>query len=98
MALCVSCEAIAATRTKPNPERTMNATRTIEIRGLEHPTARDALVELNFSGDRAISLGGRYFTIDEAEYRRLQDMGIQPTTWHHHEATGRLMSVPGNTY
>jgi hypothetical protein len=76
----------------------MNATRPIEIRGLEHATAHDALVELNFSGDHAISIGGRFFTIDEAEYRRLQEMGIQPTTRHHHEETMLIMSVPGNTY
>lgn len=30
--------------------------RTIEICGKEHPTAHDALVELNFSGDHAISI------------------------------------------
>lgn len=76
----------------------MNATRTIEIRGMEHATAHDALVELNFSGDHAINIVGRFFTIDEAEYRRLQDIGIQPTTWHHHEETMLIMSVPGNAY
>jgi hypothetical protein len=69
--------------------------RTIEIRGQEHPTAHDALVELNFTGDHAISIAGRYFTVDEAEYRRLLDEGIQPTTWHHHEPTGLILSVPG---
>jgi hypothetical protein len=70
--------------------------RTIEIRGEEHATVHDALVELNFFGDHVISLAGRYFTVDEAEYRRLQEQGIQPTTWHHHEPTGRIMSVPGD--
>ena len=69
--------------------------KTIRFRGQEHVSAHDALVELNFSGDRAISISGRYFTVDEAEYNRLHDAGIQPTTWHHHEATGRIMSVPG---
>ena len=69
--------------------------RTIRIRGKEHPTAHDALVELNFSGDHAISIGGRFFTVDEAEYRRIQDEGIQPTSWFHDEETCRIMSVPG---
>ncbi len=69
--------------------------RTIEVHGKEHATAHDALVELNFSGDLAISIAGRYFTVEESEYRRLQREGIQPTTWHHHEATGRIISVPG---
>ena len=69
--------------------------RTIEIRGQEHPTAQDALVELNFTGDRAISIAGRFFTVDEDEYRRLEDEGIQPTTWHDHKPTGRIISVPG---
>lgn len=69
--------------------------RTITIRGQQHATAHAALVELNFSGDRAISIAGRFFTVDEAEYARLENEGIQPTTWHHHEATGRIVSVPG---
>jgi hypothetical protein len=71
--------------------------RTINIRGQEHDSAHDAIVELNFSGDHAISVAGRYFTVDDAEHLRLQvEEGLQPTTWHHHEATGRIMSVPGN--
>jgi hypothetical protein len=70
--------------------------KTIELRGQEHASAHDAVAELNFTGDRAISLGGRFFTVDEAEFRRLESEGIQPTTWHHHEPTGRLISVPGN--
>ena len=70
--------------------------RTIHIRGQEHESAHDALVELNFSGDHAISIAGRYFTLDDAEYQRLQEMGIQPATWHHHEPTCRIMCVPGN--
>jgi hypothetical protein len=69
--------------------------KTIQFRGREHATAHDALVELNFSGDRAISIAGRFFTVDEAEFCRLEREGIQPTTWHHHEATGHIMSVPG---
>ena len=68
---------------------------TIHFRGQEHASAHDALVELNFSGDRAISIAGRFFTVAETEYNRLQNAGIQPTTWHHHEATGRIISVPG---
>ena len=69
--------------------------RTIEIRGQEHPTMHDALVELNFTGDQAISIAGRFFTVDEPEFRRLEAVGIQPTTWHHFEPTGRIVSVPG---
>jgi hypothetical protein len=69
--------------------------RTIEFRGLEHGSVHDALIELNFSGDRAISLAGRYFSVREDEFQRLEAQGVQPTTWHHHEATGRILSVPG---
>lgn len=69
--------------------------KTIHFRGHEHASAHDALVELNFSGDRAISIAGRFFTVVEVEYNRLQDAGIQPTTWYHHHPTGRIMSVPG---
>jgi hypothetical protein len=68
--------------------------RTIQIRGQEHDSVHDALVELNFSGDHVISLAGRYFTVDETEYRRLQNEGIQPATWHYHEASDRIISVP----
>jgi hypothetical protein len=70
-------------------------TRTITIHGQEHATAHDALVELNFSDDHAIALGGRYFTIGHAEMERLQALGLQPTTFHHHAASGRILSVPG---
>lgn len=70
-------------------------TRTITVHGQEHATAHDALVELNFSGDHAVALGGRYFTISRAEMERLQAMGLQPTTFHHHAASGRILSVPG---
>jgi len=69
--------------------------RTIHIRGREHASAHDALVELNFTGDRAISVGDRYFTVNEAEYHGLEQQGIQPTTWHDHQPTGRIISVPG---
>jgi hypothetical protein len=72
------------------------ATLTLTVRGKVHATAHDALVELNFSGDHAISLGGRLLTITEAELRRLQAAGVQPTTWHHDDETGRVLSVPGN--
>ena len=68
---------------------------TITFQGKEHPSANDAVVELNFSGDHAISVGGRFFTLTDAEYQRLQGLGIQPTTWHHHERSGLLLSVPG---
>ncbi len=71
-------------------------TRTIRIRGTEHPTIHDALLELNFSGDHVITIGGRILSVDDAESRRLQAMEIRPTTWHHWEPTGRSMSVPGN--
>lgn len=70
--------------------------RTINLTATEHATAHDAVTHLNFAGDHAISLGGRYFTISEREMARLQKIGIQPTTWHHYQPTNRLMSVPGN--
>lgn len=70
-------------------------TRTITIHGQEHATAHDALVELNFSGDHAIALAGRYFTITHAEMEWLLALGIQPTSFHHHAPTGRILSVPG---
>lgn len=71
-------------------------TRTLKVVGKVHKSAHEALVELNFSGDHAISMGGKFLTITDAEYRRIQGLGVQPTTWHHHERTGRIVSVPGN--
>lgn len=55
-------------------------TRTIRIHGTEHPTIHDALVELNFSGDHVITIGGKILLVDDAELCRLQNMGIQATT------------------
>jgi len=77
----------------------MTNMRTIQIRGQEHPTVHDALMELNFTGDHAISIGNRFFTVDDDEFRRLQEEeGITPTTHHLVERDGReiLVSVPGN--
>jgi hypothetical protein len=68
---------------------------TITFQGKEHLSAHDAVVELNFSGDHAISIGGRFFTITDAEYQRLIEAGTKLTTWHHHERTQLLISVPG---
>jgi hypothetical protein len=70
--------------------------REIRFRGKEHATLNEAFQELNFSGDYVIRLGRRWFTIDEAELHRLEYAGIVPTTWHIHEPTGRVLSVPGN--
>ena len=74
----------------------MKELRTIQFEAREHNSAHDALVELNFSGDHAIMLWGRYFTISDAEFRRLENEGLSLTTLHHHEPTGRIISVPGN--
>jgi len=77
----------------------MTNTRTIQICGQEHPTVHDALMELNFTGDHAISIGNRFFTIDDDELCRLQEEeGIVPTSHHLVERRdGRevLVSVPG---
>ena len=69
---------------------------TINLIGQEHASAHDALVELNFSGDHAVLIGNRYFTITDGELRRLQDAGVQPPTLHHNEWSQRIISVPGN--
>lgn len=50
---------------------------------------------LTISGDHAISIGDRFFTVTEIEYQRLLEAGAKPTTWHHHERTPLLISVPG---
>ena len=67
----------------------------IEIRAAEHPNAHEAIQHLCVSGDdHAISIGGRFFTVTDEEYRRIQtEFGIQPTTWRDHH--GKIMSVPG---
>jgi hypothetical protein len=68
----------------------------VTFQGKEHLSAHDAVVELNSSGDLAISIGNRFFTVTEAEYQRLVITVVRPTTWHHHERTQLLISVPGN--
>jgi hypothetical protein len=72
------------------------ATKQIRFRGKEHATLNEAFQELNFTGDYVIRLGRRWFTIDEAELHRLEYAGTVPATWHFHEPTGRVLSVPGN--
>ncbi len=70
--------------------------RTIRFEAQEHDTVAEALQWLEFEGDRVIGLAGRIFTVTDAEYRRLQESGIQPATWHFSEAAGRIVCVPGN--
>jgi len=78
----------------------LNATRTIQIRGQEHPMVHEALMELNFTGDQAISIANRFFTVDHDEFVRLQEEeGIVPTTHHlveQRDGRETLISVPGN--
>ena len=73
------------------------STKEVRFRGKEHATLHEAFVELNFSGDYVIRIGNdrRWFTVSEAELHRLEYAGVWPTTWHIHEETGRIMSVPG---
>jgi hypothetical protein len=72
-------------------------TRTIRVRGIECESAHEAVTIVeNFAGDHAISLCGRFFVVRDDEFERLQRLGVQPTTWHHHHPTGRLLSVPGD--
>jgi hypothetical protein len=60
----------------------------------EHPTASEAVQDLDASGvDRAFSVGGRFFSGTSAEFERIERAGVQPTTWH--DRDGRLVSVPG---
>ena len=44
------------------------------------------------SGDRVISLDGRYFTVSHGEYERLEQAGVPFDTWH--DLDGRLICVP----
>ena len=69
--------------------------RTIQIKGIEHPSAHNALVELNFYGRPRYQHRGAVLHRGRGRIRRLEIEGVQPTTWHHHEATGRIVSVPG---
>jgi hypothetical protein len=65
------------------------------VKGSEHKSAHDAIVETNFTADVAICIGGKYLAVTKAEYDRIQRLGVQPTVFRHHEATGRIVSVPG---
>jgi hypothetical protein len=70
---------------------------TFQIRGEEHPTAHEALVERNFTGDRVISLGGQVFTVNESEFRRLQNQGLHPTTLHYQNRQAASSAYPAST-
>jgi hypothetical protein len=80
---------------EPNDTQTKGNQMTLRINATECDSANDAITQLNFSGDHAISLAGRFFVVTTAELDRLESLGIQPTKWHHHEDSGLLMSVPG---
>jgi len=69
--------------------------RVAQIQATEHPNVHEAIQHLCVSADdRAISIGGRFFTVTEDEYQRIQlELSIQPTTWHDYQ--GKIMSVPG---
>jgi hypothetical protein len=45
-------------------------------------------------GDIAISIGGRFFTVERAELDRLQRAGAPVATWY--DVDGRLVCVPAN--
>jgi len=66
---------------------------TIEFKATEHDMVHDALTELNFSRDRAIGLGSRFFTVTQATFEMIEAKGIQPTTYH--DVRGQIISVPG---
>lgn len=67
---------------------------TVRINATEHATAGEAVQFLDAAGhDRAIVLGGRYFTTTAAEFDRIEAAGFQPSTIHHHR--DRLVTVPG---
>jgi hypothetical protein len=69
--------------------------RQIKVDGTEHKTHHQALVELNFSGDVAISIGGRIFTVTRNELNRIEGLGVQPTSYYTHKKTGKIISIPG---
>jgi hypothetical protein len=72
-------------------------TREIKLRATEHRSAHEALQHLEVSGDdRAISVGGKYLTLSQAEADRLATMGVEFAYLIHHRPTGRIMTIPVN--
>jgi hypothetical protein len=69
--------------------------KTINVHGIEHANRFEALQYLEFHGDKAISVAGRFFTVREDELRRIEALGIQPSVICWNEASQRLMTVPG---
>ena len=63
------------------------------IRGTRHHSAHEAVQHLSVSGDdHAISVGGMYLTVPQAEAERLEASGI-PFTYLF-DRDGRIVSVP----
>jgi hypothetical protein len=68
----------------------------IQFKAAEFETPSTAVAAVGVHSDVAISIENRSYVVNETEYRRIQALGVQPTTWRLHEPTGRIMSVPGN--
>ena len=74
----------------------MSTTRQVLVHGVEHPNASEAIQHVDCGPEGhevAVSIGNRYFSITKAEFGRLQEAGVDMTTWH--DRHGMLVSVPG---
>jgi len=69
----------------------------IKIRAIQHASAHEAIQHLDVSShDHAILVGGKYLTAREAEIGKIERAGIEFAYLVHHQATGRIMTIPVN--
>jgi len=65
------------------------------VHGVEHASASEAIQHLDCGPeghDVAVSIGSRFFSMTEAEFERLEEEGVNMTSWH--DLHSVLVSVP----
>jgi hypothetical protein len=73
---------------------------TIQIKAIEYDNADEAIQHMDAAGwGHAISVGGKYLVVEQAEADRIAAMGIEFAYLHDHEMPDgehRIITVPVN--
>jgi hypothetical protein len=73
---------------------------TIEIKAIEYDNADEAIQHMDAAGwGEAITVGGKYLVVEQAEADRIAALGIEFAYLHDHEmpdGTHRIITVPVN--
>lgn len=74
--------------------------KTMTIRAIEYDNASEAIQHMDAAGwGEAITIGGKYLVVEQAEANRLATAGVEFAYLHDHEmpdGSHRLITVPVN--